>query len=264
MTAQETDLTAPLHRWVAECWGAGDMRRGPSFRGETPDGVYIRGNLTCGILATPYVEVYRDGVRRPDREVYTTRVVQTHRMSGYANQDYVLDQLDAGATVRLPSIEDWTPAARAVVDAVARACGESVSATACLSRAGAPADLPSRDGAPAVAVQCDGRTIWRIGAAEFETSPGDVVYLPRESAVTATAAAGDCVLLLVEGRSFSARQLVQAIQAAAQEHLDTNPVTADYHLLDASEKADRACAAVRRLYSGMSADDVVRYADDSR
>ncbi len=229
-----------------------------------PTAADVLGTIDCGLLAHPYLEVYRDGARLPAAEVFTARKVQNHKVSGFIHHRNVTGQYRAGATLRLPSVTDWLAAARPALDAVREVSGPRVEATAYLAAAGSPVAY-AEAAVDAVVLVCSGSVAWHAGEADsapLEAPAGTVVHAPAGTTRGAVAGDdGDCLLLVVAERWPAMTEFVKALRQAGAAHLEQLETHRRHHLMPIDRKADWVLGELTRYFAAMDPADLLRLAN---
>ncbi|GAA4990727.1 hypothetical protein [Kitasatospora paranensis] len=260
-TDPHADVDTDLAGWLA------GRRNGPTAHTALSGGMAlptaadVLGTIDCGLLAHPYVEVYRDGAKLPAAEVFTARRVQNHKVTGFVHHRNVTGQYRAGATVRLPSVADWLAAARPAVEIVRGTFGRHVEATAYLAAAGSPVAFAEAD-VDAVVLVCSGSVAWYGGEADsapLEAPARTAVYVPAGTTRGALAGKdGDCLLLVLAERSPATAEIVRALRQAGSAHLEQQDTARRHHLIPVDRKADWVLGELAGYFAAMDPADLLR------
>jgi hypothetical protein len=257
-----------LAMWLADHWGSGITSRSTLPRGFLPDESQILATIDCGLLSTPYVEVYRDNAMLPQDAVFTARTVQNHSVPGFLHFQRVMNEFRLGATLRFPAIDDWLPDVRRLTRSVCSVLNSGVEATAYLAAAGALVTVPDRQ-RDLTLIMCSGTVGLRIadeGAAgsdggpptEVRTAPGDVLYLPASTIHEAAAGTDGCLFLTLSNRELTNRELIRSLQEMASAHLSKRPENERHHLMMVEERAGWVRSELTRYFSSLEPRDFAR------
>ncbi|MFH9087070.1 hypothetical protein [Streptomyces sp. NPDC017673] len=259
-TQPHTDVDINFEAWLA------GRRHGPTAHMALASSVTlptaqdVLGTIDCGLLAHPYIEVYRDGAKRPAAEVFTARRVQNHKVTGFVHHRNVTGHYAAGATLRLPSIADWLPTARPAVESVRAVLGPRVEATAYLAAAGSPVAY-AEAAVDAVVLVCSGSIAWHGDEPDsppLQAAAHTAVYVPAGTTRGAVAAAGDdCLLLVLAERSPATSEIVKALRQAGAAHLERQEAHRRHHLLPTDQKADWVREELARYFAAMDPADLL-------
>ncbi|GLY33856.1 hypothetical protein [Kineosporia sp. NBRC 101731] len=253
------DVTDTLDSWFAELAEA-ESRAVAAPPGLTlPRAGDLRATIECGLLAWPYLQVLGpDGAAVAHENVFTTRTVQNHAVPGYVHRSRVLALLAGGATLRFPSVGDWRPEIRPVVQAAQRALVSGVEATAWLTAGGADPVLPEHSG-EIVVVVCSGTLRWKMPSVGrvVELGPGQALKVVAGPGSGQVAGPDDCLFITLARRVPSARELVAAVQEAGLAHLAGLPQTATHHLMPAAAKAEWVRTELNRFYADLDAAELL-------
>ncbi|MFJ6623208.1 JmjC domain-containing protein [Kitasatospora sp. NPDC091335] len=176
--------------------------------------------LHGGLLRVPYVEMVRDGeVVAPER-FCTARTVAGRREDGWADAGLITALLAEGATLLLPQLDQWHAPVRELATDIALQLGRRTEAFCFATGAGRRGLDVHRDDADVLVVQLAGQKEWTVHEAPTDgrwrpglapepgpvalhtvLGPGEVLYVPRGAAHTATGRQGLSVHL-----SFTVRE----------------------------------------------------------
>ena len=230
-----------------------------------PTAADVLGTIDCGLLAHPYLEVYRDGAKLPSTQVFTARKVQNHKVTGFVHHRNATGQYRAGATLRFPSVADWLAAARPALETARDALGRHVEATAYLAAAGSPVGY-AEAAADAFVLVCSGSITWHAGKADApprRAPAGTALHVPAGTTRGVVAGDdGDCLLLVLAERRPSANELLKALQHAASAHLEQQETGKLHHLMPIDRKADWVRDELARYFAAMDPADLLRHVTD--
>lgn len=224
-----------------------------------PTAADVLGTIDCGLLAHPYLEVYRDGAKLPAGEVFTARRVQNHKVTGFVHHRNVTGQYHAGATLRLPSIADWLVAARPAVELVRATRGGHIEATAYLAAAGSPVAY-AEAAVDAVVLVCSGSVAWHgdRDSTPLEAPARTALYVPAGSTRGALAGEdGDCLLLVLAERLPTTTEFVKAMLQAGSTHLEQQETHRRHHLMPLEQKADWVLGELAGYFAAMDPADLL-------
>ncbi|GAA3613948.1 hypothetical protein GCM10022223_32710 [Kineosporia mesophila] len=253
------NVTGSLDSWLSELAEAETTAVAVPSGLDLPNAGDLQAAIDCGLLAWPYVQVLGLDGPLQHETVFTTRTVQNHAVPGYVHRSNVLALLRDGATLRFPSVSDWRPEIRPVVQAAQRALESGVEVTAWLTANGADPVLPSDHGETVVLV-CSGNLRWSLpptGRAA-ELVPGQALKVPAGPGAVQVIGSDDCLFLTFARRVPSARELVTALQDAALAYVAGLGPSATHHLMPASEKAEWVRTELNRFYADLDAADLLR------
>ncbi|MFE4517400.1 hypothetical protein ACFRMQ_24760 [Kitasatospora sp. NPDC056783] len=264
-TEPHADADPGLAHWLTE------RRDGPAahtaLSGATtlPTAADVLGTIDCGLLAHPYLEVYRGGARLPAAEVFTARRVQNHKVTGFVHHRNVTGQYRAGATLRLPSVSDWLAPARPALATVREALGRHVEATAYLAAAGHPVAY-AEAAADAVVLVCSGSVTWHTGEADsapLEAPARTAVYVPAGTTRGALAGDdGDCLLLVLAERPPATAEIVRALRRTGLAHLERQEEHRSHHLMPVDRKADWVLGQLAGYFAALDPVELLRLTAD--
>ncbi|MGW7580168.1 hypothetical protein ACWGKU_04190 [Kitasatospora sp. NPDC054768] len=274
-TEPHADVDTGLAGWLAE------RRDGPTARTALSDGTGlfggialsdgmalptaadVLGTIDCGLLAHPYLEVYRGGARLPATEVFTARRVQNHKVTGFVHHRNVTGQYRAGAVLRLPSVTDWLAPARPALETVRAVLGRHIEATAYLAAAGSPVAYAEAT-VDAVVLVCSGSVAWHAGEADsapLEAAARTAVYVPAGTTRGALAGdSGDCLLLVLAERPPATAEIVKALRRAGSAHVEQQETHRSHHLMPVDRKADWVLGELAGHFAAMDPADLLRLA----
>jgi hypothetical protein len=262
-TDPHADVDTGLAGWLAE------RRDGRTAHTALPGGMAlptaadVLGTIDCGLLAYPYLEVYRDGAKRPAAEVFTARRVQNHKVTGFIHHRNVTEQYQTGATLRLPSVADWLVAARPALENVSEVLGRHIEATAYLAAAGSPVAY-AEAAVDAVVLVCSGSVAWHAGeagSAPLEAAAHTAVYVPAGTTRGALVGdEGDCLLLVLAERPLSTTEFVKALRETGSAHLEQQETHQRHHLMPIDQKADWVIGELAGHFAAMDPADLLRLA----
>lgn len=262
-TDPRTDVDTGLADWLAEHRDGPAARTALSGGMALPTAADVLGTIDCGLLAYPYLEVYRDGAKLPAAEVFTARRVQNHKVTGFVHHRNVTGQYRAGATLRLPSVADWLAAARPALGTVRETLGGHIEATAYLATAGSPVAY-AEAAVDAVVLVCSGSVAWHVGEADsepLEAAARTAVYVPAGTARGALVGDdGDCLLLVLAERSPTTTEVVKALRQAGSAHLEQQDAHRRHHLMPIDRKADWVLGELAAHFAAMDPSDLLRLA----
>ncbi|OLF11292.1 JmjC domain-containing protein [Actinophytocola xanthii] len=204
--------------------------------------------VDCGLLCWPYFSVLRDGVALPAAGLTTNRRVLNVAPGGYVHRGALLEQLRAGATLRLDQLEDWHPRVRPLVDRLRGAFDARVSASVLLTPAGGPSTAPAT--APAghvLAVQLEGEAEWTpVPPAEedgadpappLRAAAGDLLYVPRGWAYRVAPVGGTALHLAVVVQTPTVQDVLGATLRELKRRIGATEQAARHHLVSPAEKS---------------------------
>lgn len=258
-----TDGGTGLAGWLAARPGGRTAHTALPAGPALPTAADVLGTIDCGLLAHPYLEVYRGGARLPAAEVFTARRVQNHKVTGFIHHRNVTAQYRAGATLRLPAVTDWLTAARPALGTVREALGRHVEATAYLAAAGSPVAYAEAT-VDAVVLVCSGSVAWHAGEPDsepLEAAARSAVYVPAGTTRGALAGDdGDCLLLVLAERSPATAEFVRALRQAGSDHLEQQESHRRHHLMPVDRKAVWVLGELADHFAAMDPADLLRLA----
>jgi hypothetical protein len=248
-----------LARWLADRWGSEIPARAAVPGAGLPDESVILDTIDCGLLAQPYVEVYRDGVRLSADAVSTARTVQNYSVAGFVHYRRVMAEFHQGATLRFPAVDDWLPGVRPLAEAARRALSGGVEANACLAAAGASVTVADRQRDLALLV-CAGTIRLDAGGQEEKAvaGSGDVFYLPANTIRGAAAGDDGCLFITLSDRELTTAELVRSLHDAACSHLDKQPANERNHLMTVEQRADWVRGELTAFFASLEPGEFAR------
>ncbi|MDQ2873313.1 MAG: cupin domain-containing protein [Actinomycetota bacterium] len=165
--------------------------------------------LSKNILQAPYLQMMKESVRVPDRDL--TSLVRTSRGEtyNYIDAEKVSKALAAGYTIKLNQVHHWHQRTDEQVETLASKFPVEVKPFVFLTPAEERGVLPHRDAFHVLVIQLEGRkewTLWNPGQEsrssygldvdlenplrELVLDPGDVMYLPQGYPHSARAVGG--------------------------------------------------------------------------
>ncbi|GLX48989.1 hypothetical protein Shyhy01_19390 [Streptomyces hygroscopicus subsp. hygroscopicus] len=245
------------------------------------------------LLRTPHLALVRDGAPVPETDYTTSRTVNGTVLAGFADAGAILRGLREGCTLLLRNVEHWHAGVAALADRWQEALGRAVEGFVFVTPPGARGLAVHRDDADVLLLQIGGRKRWTVhpGPADGDWAPGaasnvgapllkdtlaegDVLYIPRGFAHSATGDRGLSVHLSMTIREAGAQDAYAALQrllltgfTAQPRPLDDTALTAHVrrltdrmrHALDELDPREVVTAARRariRPRGTPSADDL--------
>ncbi|MFF1738584.1 hypothetical protein [Streptomyces mirabilis] len=262
-TDYHADVDSGLAGWLAERRDGRTAHTALSGGMALPTAADVLSTIDCGLLAYPYLEVYRDGAKLSAAEVFTARRVQNHKVTGFIHHRNVTGQYRAGATLRLPSVADWLAAARPALETVREVLGRHIEATTYLAAAGSPVAY-AEAAVDAVVLVCSGSVAWHVGEADsepLEVAAHTAVYVPAGTTRGALAGDdGDCLLLVLAERSPATSEIVKALRQVGSAHLEQQDTHRRHHLMPIDQKADWVLGELAGYFATMDPADLLRLA----
>ncbi len=231
--------------------------------------------LDVSLLRWPYFSLLRDGAV-PELAKYTkSRNVIGHERSGFLDGDAVRAHIRAGASLKLNRMSDWHKPSREL----RRALEDCMPVAVCCYAFWTPPQrrgmLPHRDGSHVIAIQLEGRKLWRIYGGhdesksdagleadagdpthEFVLAPGDLFYLPHGWTHEARAVGDQNSLHLTFTLSEpSPESLLEGLQVAFASRQGS--LQRQFHRFDLHERACRTQDGLIELARSLSDDEWV-------
>ncbi|GHJ36114.1 JmjC domain-containing protein [Streptomyces sp. TS71-3] len=261
--------------WVgsAQAFLADDWGRAPRvFRGLRPETPITLGDVDRAIrhrmLRRPHVEMVRGTDEIPESSYTTSRRMTGSTVPAFADGAAIARLLRQGSTLLLRNVEHWHAPTERLTRDFETDLRRPVEAFFFATPAGAQGLVTHRDDADVLLLQISGSKRWtvypgpgdgnwrpgpaeEVGAAVLEETvrAGDVLYIPRGFAHTASGEEGLSTHLSLTVREVGTQELYAALQRTIMDGLaiEARPLGEPELLETAEQLLDRIRAVVPRL-----------------
>jgi ribosomal protein L16 Arg81 hydroxylase len=197
--------------------------------------------LECGLLLAPYFSVIREDGSSVSAEVTVSRIVQTRRMTAYADPKTIREAFASGQIFKLNQAEHWHSAIKALVGGLRDDLRAEARSAVFMSAAGSIFTDGHSAGTHRFILQLDGETQWAVskGGQLFGASlrPGNVLYLPvGYSQDCATSPECGSLHIVITVQQPTARDFAELALARFMKSSKANEIAGTHHLMSVDEK----------------------------